>query len=71
MMCWPHYTHSSAAPIRGLESEYGSGSGPITLDNVVCSGGESNLLSCQHNPVFEHNCQHYEDVAVICESKSY
>ena len=70
-MCWPHYTHSSAAPIRGLESEYGSGSGPITLDNVVCSGGESNLLNCQHNPIFEHNCQHGEDVAVVCGSKSY
>ena len=37
----------------------------------MCSGGESNLLSCQHNQIFEHNCQHYEDVAVICGSKSY
>ena len=32
----------------------------------MCSGGESNLLNCQHNPLFQHNCQHYEDVAVIC-----
>ena len=71
MMCWPHCTHSSAAPIQGLESEYGSGSVPIILDNVVCNGSESNLLSCQHSPVFEHNCQHYEDVAVVCGSKSY
>ena len=59
-----------AAPIRGNDSVHGSGSGPITLDNVVCTGGESNLLSCQHNPVFDHNCQHYEDVAVICGSES-
>ena len=63
------FTSSPAAPVRGRDSVYGSGSGPITLDNVVCTGGESNLLSCQHNPVFDHNCQHYEDVAVICNSK--
>ena len=60
-----------AATIRGLDSDYGNGSGPITLDNVVCTGGESNLLSCQHNPVYDHNCQHNEDVAVICGSKFY
>lgn len=57
------------APVRGVDSDYGSGSGAITLDNVVCSGGESNLLNCQRNPVFEHNCQHQEDVAVICNGK--
>ena len=57
------------SPIRGVDSVYGSGSGPITLDNVVCTGGESNLLSCQHNPVFDHNCQHNEDVAVICNGE--
>ena len=60
-----------ATPIRGLDSDYGSGSGPITLDNVVCAGDESNLLNCQHNPVFNHNCQHFEDVAVICGSRSH
>ena len=60
-----------AAPIRGMDSEYGSGSGPITLDNVVCpTGNEPDLLSCHHNPVYSHNCQHSEDVAVICESRS-
>ena len=57
------------SPIRGVDSVYGSGSGPITLDNVECTGGESNLLSCQHNPVFHHNCQHNEDVAVICNGE--
>ena len=67
-----YYALSSACiafPVRGINSVYDSGSGPITLDNVVCTGSESNLLSCQHNPIFEHNCQHYEDVAVICGSE--
>ena len=64
-----HFVVSTAAPVRGIDSIYGSGSGLITLDNVVCTGSESNLLSCQHNPIFEHNCQHYEDVAVICGSE--
>ncbi|XP_071504514.1 scavenger receptor cysteine-rich domain-containing protein DMBT1-like [Diadema antillarum] len=47
-------------------AEYGEGSDPILLDNVVCSGTESNLAQCQHNGYGEHNCVHGEDVGVQC-----
>ncbi|XP_071487939.1 scavenger receptor cysteine-rich domain-containing protein DMBT1-like [Diadema antillarum] len=47
-------------------AEYGQGSGQILLDNVQCTGTESNLAECQHNGYRIHNCGHYEDVGVEC-----
>ena len=46
---------------------YGSGVGPILLDNVFCSGSESNLLQCNHQPLFSTDCNHSEDAGVKCE----
>lgn len=59
----------AGAPVKGMDSTYGSGNGSIILDNVVCNGTEENLLSCMHNPVFDTNCDHTEDAAVVCGSK--
>ncbi len=57
------------SPVRGNDSTFGSSSDPITLDNVVCGGTEENLLSCSHNQILQHNCEHSEDVAVVCDSE--
>ena len=54
-------------PLQG--GSFNNGSGPIFLDNVVCTGVESSLLECQSNPIGEHNCDHSEDAGVRCESK--
>ena len=59
----------SGSPVRGIDSIFSAGSGPIFLDNVVCAGTEDNLLSCSHNQIFQHNCDHSEDVAVICDGE--
>uniref|UniRef100_A0A452E6T8 Scavenger receptor cysteine-rich domain-containing protein DMBT1 n=1 Tax=Capra hircus TaxID=9925 RepID=A0A452E6T8_CAPHI len=47
-------------------AQFGQGSGPIVLDDVGCSGHETYLWSCPHNPWNTHNCGHHEDASVIC-----
>ena len=50
---------------------YGSGSGPIWLDNVGCFGTESCLLSCFNNGIGVHNCGHSEDQAISCSGTRF
>ena len=47
-------------------ARFGSGSGPIWLDNVGCFGGESSIANCAHNGWGVENCGHSEDASVIC-----
>ncbi|XP_063963722.1 deleted in malignant brain tumors 1 protein-like [Lytechinus pictus] len=37
------------------------------MDNVGCSGSESNLAFCSHNGYFYENCEHADDAGVTCE----
>ena len=50
-------------------SHFGEGSGSILLDEVSCSGVESNLLSCPHDQLGEHDCDHSEDAGVRCTGR--
>ena len=46
---------------------FGQGSGPILLDGVTCSGGESTLSSCGHLGFgVTRSCTHSEDAGVTC-----
>ena len=45
---------------------FGSGSGAIYLDSVVCNGSEGTLLQCTASPIGVHNCDHSEDAGVRC-----
>jgi len=48
-------------------ARFGQGSGSIWLDNVMCTGNESTLVSCGHLGVgVTRNCAHFEDAGVRC-----
>lgn len=53
-----------------IYNQYGSGEGPIWLDEVQCSGAEQSIADCAHLPWGQHNCQHYEDVSIGCCKKN-
>ena len=49
------------------EAHFGIGLGDIFLDDVTCTGVETELLSCTSNLIGIHNCYHGKDAGVFCE----
>ena len=56
--------------IARRKAEFGSGTGPIWFDNTKCNGTEKALFECEHRGIGTHNCNHKEDVGVICSGMS-
>ena len=44
----------------------GSSSKPIWLDDVICTGSESQLINCNHRGLGVENCGHSEDIGIGC-----
>jgi hypothetical protein len=47
---------------------FGPGSGLTLLDDVRCQGTESSISQCRHRGWGISNCEHSEDVGVICDA---
>ena len=52
-------------------ARFGEGTGPIWLDDVSCTGSESELLECYHNGIGNHDCSHFEDASVRCSPRKF
>ncbi len=53
-----------------VQASYGQGSGTIAMENVACSGTETDLFACKSSPIFDiGTCTHAEDAGVVCEGQ--
>ena len=48
----------------------GSSLQPIHLDELRCTGTEESLLNCTHSGIGVNDCEHPEDVGIICQSST-
>ncbi|XP_075144198.1 scavenger receptor cysteine-rich domain-containing protein DMBT1-like [Leptodactylus fuscus] len=48
---------------------FGPGQGPIIFADVQCNGNELHLWDCPHSGFLSNNCDHREDVGVVCSVK--
>ena len=63
--CELGFPSASSAP---YSARYGQGSGPIWMDEVNCHGGEASIMNCAHRGWGSHDCSHFEDASVICNT---
>ena len=58
-----HYTVATAR----TNAYFGSGTGPIYLEDVTCSSSDTSILQCTSDPLLSGGCTHYQDAGVECE----
>jgi hypothetical protein len=56
----------STNPFVFGSTQFGEGTLPIHLDDVICTGTEISLPQCQHRGFGTHDCSHDEDVGISC-----
>ena len=78
-VCDDHWTEINAQVVcqqlgfgdpASVDTDVPAGTGPILMDNVNCSSGQTSLLECFHSGFGNHNCLHAEDVGVVCSQPS-
>ena len=63
-----HHLYYIIGAVARTGAAFGQGSEPTLLDNVRCNGLESRLFDCEHNGIENENCDHNQDVGVICQT---
>ncbi|XP_025101965.1 deleted in malignant brain tumors 1 protein-like isoform X2 [Pomacea canaliculata] len=58
---------NSSAIVAATSNAYGSGAGRIIFDYVKCRGTESSLLDCRYKKLDITECDHSDDIGVICK----
>ena len=66
MICTLSCVRVDAVPYPG--GRFPQGTGEIFLDNIMCSGLEVNILSCDYDPPM--SCTHADDAGVGCRVES-
>ena len=61
------YSPANAVSLRSCPA----GSGPIWLDELVCTGNEQRLTDCLHNNFGNNDCDHSEDYGIACNYLSF
>ena len=56
------------AAIAVGSAHFGQGNGTIWLDNVSCTGRETNISECRHPGFGIQNCAHNKDAGVQCQA---
>ena len=60
------YDFYSSAYTYYSSAYYGRETGPIWLDDLICSGSELTLLQCSHRGIGSHDCDHNNEASVWC-----
>ena len=66
-----HMSVCKTGAVAFRRAQFGPGSGPVFLDQLVCSGSETSVLECErHTPLGLPTCDHSQDAGVRCVGKS-
>ena len=68
-MCDLSYCPLSIGAVAFSNAYFGAGMGTIHLDNVGCTGSETNLTDCPRSSTVSCMSGHTEDAGVRCQGK--
>ena len=63
------FSHGSMHALALHGAHFGPGTGPIHLNNLLCTGNERILTDCTHSITTNSHCTHNQDAGVICPGK--